>query len=96
MNEQQAQEVEAFASGLLSPSEISEVLELDKADVMQQMQQKHGPFYTAYRKGVLKLKYRLNVKNIEFAEQASSHAMNKVLKMLDELKLIIENERDEA
>jgi hypothetical protein len=89
---EQRAHITQFAEGLLSPKDVAQIMELPISAALDSMANETGDFYTAYIKGVLKLKYRLNTKNIQFAEQSSSHAMNKVLKSIDELKLIIQNE----
>jgi len=88
-------QVEEFAEGIMTPREICMILELDYAQHADDFQNSKHPLGIAYLKGSLRLKYRLNVKNIRFAEQSSSHAMNKVLKQIDELAVQIEKDREQ-
>lgn len=89
MTDIQLKEIEDFAYGLMSPEEICLIMDIDI--------EKHGKDFSnvqtdigkAFNKGLLKLKFNLNLKNIKFAEQSSSHAMNKVLKVLDKILLDI-------
>lgn len=87
-------QVEDFAEGMLTPKEICLILELDYAKHVDDFDGTTHPLGRAYLKGSLKLKYRLNVKNIRFAEQSSSHAMNKVLKQIEELTIQISKDKD--
>lgn len=88
-------QVEEFAEGILTPREISLILELNYQELKDEFDNPEHPIGLAYLKGSLKLKYRLNVKNIRFAEQSSSHAMNKVLKQIDELAIQIQKDREQ-
>lgn len=88
-------QVEEFAEGIMTPREICMILELDFAKHADDFQDTKHPLGIAYQKGALRLKFRLNIKNIRFAEQSSSHAMNKVLKQIEELAIQIEKDREQ-
>lgn len=94
ISEEVLKQVEEFAEGMLTPREICLILDLDYQEHVDLFDDTKHSLGRAYLKGSLRLKYRLNVKNVRFAEQSSSHAMNKVLKQIDELKIQISKDKD--
>ncbi|MDL5050650.1 hypothetical protein QQ054_32120 [Oscillatoria amoena NRMC-F 0135] len=83
LNEEQLENITAFAKGLLNPLEICQIMRLDYESLKFDFMDENTPVGLAYRKGLLELRYEMNNSNIEFAKQGSSHSMNKILEQLD-------------
>lgn len=94
-SQEQLAEIEKFAEGLLSPKKICTIMGISFSEHKLDFDDPEHPLGRAYAKGALMLEYRLNIKNIKFAEQASSHAMNKVLRQIEEREIQRRKDREQ-
>jgi hypothetical protein len=94
LSQEQLDEITEFAKGMMSPKKICTIMSLDYKQFKEEFTDQDSDVYKAYHKGTLLLEYELNVLNIKFAKQSSSHAMNKVLAQLESLYLTILKENE--
>lgn len=84
LTEEQLKAISEHAENLLTLDEIAEVIEVKKEELIHEYSLKKE-VYSAYRKGFLIVKSRLNKSAIQQAVAGSSPALNQVLKIIDNL-----------
>ena len=82
----QLAEVENLASFFFSPDEIAIVVDLDMADLEDELLDDTSEVYRAYKRGLLKSKLELRKSILTLAKQGSGPAQTLALRVLDDLE----------
>ena len=91
LNEVQLQELEEFASLLMSPDDIATILQISAESLRKEIKSKEGPIYTAFVRGKLITEAALRKTTINFAKQGSTPALTAALKLRDEQNIKLLN-----
>lgn len=82
----QLAELESMASFFFNYEEIAIVLDVDTADLEDELLDETSPIYRAYQRGKLKSKMELRKSILTLAKQGSSPAQTLALRILDDLE----------
>lgn len=85
LSDEQLQELEEFASYLISPDEIAIIMQVDDIELKNEIRSREGAVFLAFMRGKLKTEALLRKTTITFAKQGSSPALSAALKLRDEL-----------
>ena len=80
----QLAEVESLASYFFSPDEIAIVVDVDVADLAEELADDESPIYRAYQKGKLKSTLELRKSIMTLAKQGSGPAQSLALRLLED------------